>query len=103
MITYVTMLEKTQEIGVLKAIGGSNGYVMGLLLKQVVLISVVGVVLGLILSYVFAAAAPIFVAINFVESIIVVCISFVVCCGSGYLAARKAIAVDPMIAFRGEI
>ena len=103
MITYVTMLEKTQEIGVLKAIGGSNGYVMGLLLKQVVLISTVGVLLGLSLSYVFAAAAPIFVKINFVESIIVAIISFIVCCGSGYLAARKAITVDPMIAFRGEI
>ena len=103
MITYVTMLEKTQEIGVLKAIGAANSYVMGLLLKQVVLISAVGVILGLILSYVFAAAAPIFVAIHFIESIIVACISFVVCCGSGYLAARKAIAVDPMIAFRGEI
>ena len=103
MITYVTMLEKTQEIGVLKAVGASDYYVMGLLLKQVVLISAVGVVLGFILSYVFAAAAPIFVAINFVESIIVACISFIVCCGSGYLAARKAIEVDPMIAFRGEI
>ena len=103
MITYVTMLEKTQEIGVLKAVGASDYYVMGLLLKQVVLISAVGVVLGLILSYVFAAAAPIFVAINFVESIIVACISFMVCSGSGYLAARKAIEVDPMIAFRGEI
>ena len=103
MITYVTMLEKTQEIGVLKAIGASNNYVMGLLLKQVILISTVGVGLGLILSYIFAAAAPIFVAIHFVESIIVACISFVVCCGSGYLAARKAITVDPMIAFRGEI
>ena len=103
MITYVTMLEKTQEIGVLKAIGAANRYVMGLLLKQVVLISGVGVLFGLILSYIFAAAAPIFVAIHLVESIIVACISFVVCCGSGYLAARKAITVDPMIAFRGEI
>ncbi len=103
MITYVTMLEKTQEIGVLKAVGASDYYVMGLLLKQVVLISAVGVLLGFIFSYVFAAAAPIFVAINFVESIIVACISFIVCCGSGYLAARKAIEVDPMIAFRGEI
>lgn len=103
MITYVTMLEKTQEIGVLKAIGAANSYVMSLLLKQVALMSAVGVILGLALSYVFAAAAPIFVKINFVESIIVACISFIVCCGSGYLAARKAITVDPMIAFRGEI
>ena len=103
MITYVTMLEKTQEIGVLKAIGAANRYVMALLLKQVALMSAVGVILGLILSYIFATAAPIFVAIHFVESVIVASISFVVCCGSGYLAARKAITVDPMIAFRGEI
>lgn len=103
MITYVTMLEKTQEIGVLKAIGASNTYVMTHLLKQVALISVVGVTIGFCLSYVFAAAAPIFVAINLVESIIVAGISFIVCCGSGYLAARKVIMVDPLIAFRGEI
>lgn len=103
MITYVTMLEKTKEIGVLKAIGASNNYVILLLLKQVALISLIGVFLGYSLSYIFAAAAPIFVKINFVESIIVACISFVVCCGSGYLAARRAIRVDPMVAFRGEI
>ncbi len=103
MITYVTMLEKTQEIGVLKAIGASNNYVMALLLKQVALISVIGVGIGFCLSYIFAAAAPIFVSISLVESVIVASISFIVCCGSGYLAARKAIKVDPMIAFRGEI
>ena len=103
MITYVTTLEKTQEIGVLKAIGASNMYVMQLILKQVVLISIVGVLCGLILAFVFAAAAPIFVSIHLFESIIVAVISFLVCCLSGYLAARKAVAVDPMLAFRGEI
>ncbi|MDE0506828.1 MAG: FtsX-like permease family protein, partial [Candidatus Poribacteria bacterium] len=103
MITYVTTLEKTQEIGVLKAIGASNMYVMQLILKQVVIISVVGVLCGLILAFVFAAAAPIFVSIHLIESIIVAAISFLVCSFSGYLAARKAVAVDPMIAFRGEI
>ena len=103
MITYVTTLEKTQEIGVLKAIGASNRYVMSLLLKQVALMSVVGVMCGVILSYLFAAAAPIFVAINPVESGAVALISFIVCCGGGYLAGRKAATVDPMVAFRGEI
>ncbi|MCZ6677742.1 MAG: ABC transporter permease [Candidatus Poribacteria bacterium] len=103
MITYVTTLEKTQEIGVLKAIGASNFYVTSLILKQVALTSAIGVISGVILSYIFAAAAPIFVSIHLVESVIVAVISFIVCCGGGYLAARKAIAVDPMVAFRGEI
>jgi putative ABC transport system permease protein len=103
MITYVTTLEKTQEIGVLKAIGASNFYISSLIIKQVVLMSVAGVVCGLILSYIFAVAAPIFVSIHPVESGIVALISFVVCCAGGYLAARKAIAVDPMVAFRGEV
>ena len=103
MITYVTTLEKTQEIGVLKAIGASNGYVVALIIKQVALMSVIGIVGGVILSYGFAVAAPIFVKIHLGESLVVAFISFLVCCGSGYLAGRKAIAVDPMVAFRGEI
>jgi putative ABC transport system permease protein len=103
MITYVTTLEKTQEIGVLKAIGASNFYVTALILKQVALMSAIGVILGVILSLVFAAALPIFVAIDPVESAVVATISFGVCSIGGYLAARKAITVDPMVAFRGEI
>lgn len=103
MITYVTTLEKTQEIGVLKAIGASNRYVISLILKQVALMSVIGVICGLILSYVFAAGAPIFVAINPIESGVVAIISFCVCCGGGYLAGRRATTVDPMVAFRGEV
>ena len=103
MITYVTTLEKTQEIGVLKAIGASNLYVSSLIIKQVVLMSVIGVVCGLILSYIFAVAAPIFVSIHPVESGIVALISFIVCCAGGYFAGRKVIRVDPMVAFRGEV
>ena len=103
MITYVTTLEKTREIGTLKAIGASNSYVVMLILKQVILISLFGVVLGVSLAFLAAAVAPIFVKVNLLEAIIVAAISFIVCCSGGYLAARKALEVDPMIAFRGEL
>jgi len=103
MITYVTTLEKTQEIGILKAIGASNHYVMLLILKQVALTSVIGVIFGLILSYLFAIFAPIFVKIDPVESAVVAAISFKACCAGGYLAGYRATLVDPMVAFRGEI
>lgn len=103
MITYVTTLEKTQEFGTLKAIGASNSYVISLILKQVALTAIIGIIFGLVLSFIFAAAAPIFVAIHLVEAVIVAIISFIVCCSGGYLAGRKAISIDPMVAFRGEI
>ncbi|MDE0184175.1 MAG: ABC transporter permease [Candidatus Poribacteria bacterium] len=103
MITYVTTLEKTQEFGTLKAIGASNSYVISLILKQVALTTIIGIIFGLVLSFIFAAAAPIFVAIHLVEAVIVAIISFIVCCSGGYLAGRKAISIDPMVAFRGEI
>ena len=96
-------MEKTREIGTLKAIGASNSYVVMLILKQVILISLFGVVLGVSLAFLAAAVAPIFVKVNLLEAIIVAAISFVVCCSGGYLAARKALEVDPMIAFRGEL
>ena len=103
MITYVTTLEKTREIGTLKAIGASNRYVVMLILKQVILISLLGIVLGVSLAFLAAGAAPIFVKINPLEATIVSGISFIVCCAGGYLAARKALEVDPVIAFRGEL
>ena len=103
MITYVTTLEKTREIGVLKAIGASNWYVMSFIIKQVVLMSVVGLLLGVGLAHIAALGFPIFVLISLRELILVIVVSLLVCGIGGFIAARKAIAVDPMIAFRGEI
>lgn len=103
MITYVTTLEKTREIGVLKAIGASNRYVLSFIIKQVILMSVVGLLLGLGLAHIAALGFPIFVLISARESILVIVVSMLVCGIGGFIAARKAISVDPMIAFRGEI
>ncbi len=103
VITYATTLEKAQEIGVLKAIGASSRYVMLLIIKQVVLMSIIGLTVGIALAWLSVNAFPIFVLISVREIIFVVCMGMVVCCLGGYLAAMKAISVDPMIAFRGEV
>jgi putative ABC transport system permease protein len=101
MITYVTTLEKGREIGVLKAIGASDRYVTSLTLKQVVTMTFAGVVSGIVLAFVAARFFPIVVLISVRESILVVVITMAVCSYGGYVAARRAAAVDPMIAFRG--
>lgn len=103
MITYVTTLEKTQELGVMKAIGASNRYVLALTLNQVLLISVAGLTLGIGLAYLAVNAFPIFVLISVRETALVASVSFLVCVAGGFFAARRALKVDPMIAFRGEI
>lgn len=101
MITYVTTLEKSREIGVLKAIGASNSYVILMILKQVLLTTVCGVVLGILMAIVSARFFPIVVLISVRESFIVAIITIAVCSYGGYIAGKKAASIDPMIAFRG--
>jgi putative ABC transport system permease protein len=48
---YTAVLERTREIGILKALGASPGYILGILLRETVLLSVVGVILGIAMTY----------------------------------------------------
>jgi putative ABC transport system permease protein len=48
---YTAVLERTREIGVLKALGASPGYVLTILLRETVLLAVAGSLLGIALSY----------------------------------------------------
>jgi putative ABC transport system permease protein len=48
---YTAVLERTREIGVLKALGASPGYVLNILLRETVLLAIAGSILGILLSY----------------------------------------------------
>ncbi len=48
---YTAVLERTREIGILKALGASPGYVLGILLRETVLLAIVGIGAGILLSY----------------------------------------------------
>jgi putative ABC transport system permease protein len=49
---YTAVLERTREIGVLKALGASPGYVINILMRETTLLAMAGSVLGILLSYV---------------------------------------------------
>jgi len=49
---YTAVLERTREIGVLKALGASPAYILNILLREAALIAVIGAVLGILFSYV---------------------------------------------------
>ncbi len=62
---YTAVLERTREIGILKALGASPGYVMGILLRETLLLGVAGVIAGILMTYgaraLLRAFAPSFV------------------------------------------
>ncbi|MBV9925221.1 MAG: ABC transporter permease [Acidobacteria bacterium] len=48
---YTTITERTREIGILKALGASRGFIVGEIVKEAVLISVIGVAAGFAVSF----------------------------------------------------
>jgi putative ABC transport system permease protein len=49
---YMAVLQRTREIGILKALGASRWYVLNIILREAVLLAIVGTALGIALSYV---------------------------------------------------
>jgi putative ABC transport system permease protein len=48
---YTAVLERTREIGILKALGASPGYIMTILLRETFLLAVAGAIAGILMSY----------------------------------------------------
>jgi putative ABC transport system permease protein len=51
MAMYTAVLERTREIGILKAVGGGSGLVLNILLRETLMLAVLGTVLGIVLTY----------------------------------------------------
>ncbi len=104
---WISVNERTAEIGLAKAIGAGSGQILGLFLVEAALLSVVGGALG-ILSGIGAAWAiklfvpglPVHTPLRYV--IAALAISLAVGLLSGALPARRAAGLDPVEALRAE-
>jgi putative ABC transport system permease protein len=47
---YTTITERTREIGILKSLGASKRYIIGVIEKEAIAISFIGVVVGLLIA-----------------------------------------------------
>jgi putative ABC transport system permease protein len=47
---YTAVLERTREIGILKALGASSGYILNLLFRETLMIAILGSVLGIAMT-----------------------------------------------------
>lgn len=48
---YTAVLERTREIGILKALGASSSYILNLLIRETILIAIIGTLVGIIMTY----------------------------------------------------
>lgn len=51
MAMYTAVLERTREIGILKAVGSSSALILSMLLRETLLLAVIGTVAGIVLTY----------------------------------------------------
>jgi putative ABC transport system permease protein len=49
---YTAVMERTREIGILKSLGASKWYIVNVILRETVLLAVVGIVAGIVISMV---------------------------------------------------
>src|SRR5258708_38566085 len=48
---YTAVMERTREIGILKSMGASKGYIVGLILRETIALAVAGIIFGIVISY----------------------------------------------------
>ena len=106
-IMYVTVTERTHEIGLRKAIGARRGNIMLQFLTESVVLSLTGGILGIVFGLgIYAIAAALIEQLPFALNVGAILISFLVCTAVGlffgWYPARKAAALDPIQALRYE-
>lgn len=109
---YTAVLERTKEVGIMKAIGARNEDILFLFIFESGFIGMVGGVLGVLLGYLIASAGGAIAAasgFSFLQPVypiglIVGCVlfSFAVGAASGVLPARQASKLKPIDALRYE-
>lgn len=100
---FMAVLERTREIGVLKAMGATEKDILLIFIIESVLIGLIGGLIGLALSYIILQVAevfgvPVWLSPNVILSAVV--FSMLVGAIAGAVPARQAAALDPVEALR---
>ena len=105
-IMYVTVTERTKEIGLRMSIGAKNSAILLQFLTESIILSLIGGILGLLLGVALSYVVDLIMSLPFIVNVLWMIISFVSCAVLGLIAgffpALKASRTDPINALRYE-
>jgi len=105
----MAVMERTKEIGIMKAIGATNNFILSLFLVESGVIGLVGGLIGYLLGFsialiggIVASSSGIDLIISFDPILLLGSLAFAFVIGmvSGWVPARRASAMDPIDALR---
>ena len=112
IILYISVQDRTKEIGVLRALGAGKGNIAGLFLAETFLIGVASGIFGVLIGFIlkFPANLIIYKTLeikdllepSWWQSLILVCFSFLTTIVSGLIPSAIAAKKDPVVALRTE-
>jgi putative ABC transport system permease protein len=102
-ILYGDVMNSLPQYATLKAMGYKDGYVIGVVIQQSAILAVIGFIPGVLISYglyaLLASVTKLTVFMTLTRALQVLILTFVMCVGSGTLATRKLVQLDPADVF----
>ena len=112
IITYISVLERTKEIGILRSIGASKKDISRVFNAETFIIGFVAGVLGIVITLILSIPINIIInnltgvdniaALPFVGAIVLILISMMLTMLSGFVPSKMAAKKDPVEALRTE-
>ena len=111
IVMYISVIERTQEIGILRSIGARKKDIMKMFISEASMLGIIGGALGVIIAYVIAiitnvvsmiAADAYFISYNPLFYLVGLLVSFLVSILAGLAPSNKASKLDPVEALRYE-
>ena len=97
---YVFILQKTQQFGVMKAIGASDRFIKNSIISQVFVLSLISIIAGIVLTYLTALVFPEGMPFNldFKMVILYAIVLLIVSVLGSVISARQVTKIDPLTA-----